>query len=412
MTYNEAISWLFEQFPAYQQVGISAYKPDVDNVVALCEQLDVDFNQLKYIHVAGTNGKGSTCNFLASILQESGFRTGLFTSPHILDFRERIRVDGKMIEEQKVIDFCLRIQKSKLRVKPSFFEITFILSLEHFINQKCDYCVVETGLGGRLDATNIIQPILSIITNIGFDHTALLGNTYEEIAFEKAGIIKKLTPVVIGETNDQTKKVFLNKASAMESPIYFAEDFTMSAKIYPAASYLSKNEHLARVSSKFLSELEQIELKTDEGVKNTPRNTGFFGRLHCLQDKPLILLDAAHNKEGLKSLFQSIHLEQYQNTHILFGTTSEKEITELVDLFPPKAAVYFSSFKNPRSKTVNDFEVFNKNSQKKWPIFEKVHHAIEYIQPLVNENDIWIVTGSFFLLSDFFAFFSKKDLSN
>ena len=208
-TYQEAIDWLFNQFPAYQHVGQSAYKPDLSNITSLCEDLKIDYNSLSYIHVAGTNGKGSTCNMLSSLFKIKKKKTGLFTPPHIHDFRERIRVNDNLISEQSVIDFCNEIYQKNWTIQPSFFEITWALALRHFIEEQCEICIIETGLGGRLDSTNIITPILSVITNISLDHVAILGDTIEKIAFEKAGIIKEHVPVVIGETMPETKAVFI-----------------------------------------------------------------------------------------------------------------------------------------------------------------------------------------------------------
>ena len=412
MTYEESISWLFNQFPAYQNVGISAYKPDLDNVLALCKHFKVDYSKLKFIHVAGTNGKGSTSNYLASILQESGTKTGLFTSPHILDFRERIRVNGEMISEQKVLEFCKLIQTSNFDIKPSFFEITWVLALIHFIESDCNICVIETGLGGRLDATNIITPILSVITNIGLDHTAILGNTLAEIAYEKAGIIKNAIPVVLGEKNQETKAVFDSKAQEMQTEIYFSEDFNIDNTFFPEESYLAQNEKTVRASI-FIINKKGFKISEENilnGFNNVFKNTGFYGRFQQIQEKPKIILDAAHNKHGIEMLLKSISKLKCDKLHIIYGASNDKNLEEIVALFPSEAQLYLSSFSNLRSfsyQELTDFKSGNKQIQK---VFSNIQEAFTEVQTSVNENDMLLITGSFFLLSDFFAFFSEKDL--
>jgi dihydrofolate synthase/folylpolyglutamate synthase len=412
VTYKESISWLFNQFPAYQNVGVAAYKPDLDNVLALCKYFKVDYSKLKFIHVAGTNGKGSTSNYLASILQESGTKTGLFTSPHILDFRERIRVNGEMISEQKVLEFCKLIQTTNFDIKPSFFEITWVLALIQFIESDCDICVIETGLGGRLDATNIINPILSVITNIGLDHTAILGNTLAEIAFEKAGIIKRAIPVVLGEKNQETKAVFGSKALEMQTEIYFSEDFKFENTFFPLESYLAQNEKTVRASIAILNKIgfNVSEENILSGLKNVYLNTGFYGRFQQIQEKPKIILDAAHNKHGIEMLLKSISKLKCDKLHIIYGASNDKNLEEIVALFPSEAQLYLTSFSNMRSFSYQELMAFQLDNKKIQKIYPTIHEAFIEVQTSVNENDMLLITGSFFLLSDFFAFFSEKDL--
>ncbi|MES2588127.1 MAG: folylpolyglutamate synthase/dihydrofolate synthase family protein [Bacteroidota bacterium] len=412
MTYKESVDWLFEQFPAYQKIGVSAYKPDLGNVLALCDYFEVNYNSLKYIHVAGTNGKGSTSNYLASVLQESNYKTGLFTSPHILDFRERIRVNGEMISEEKVISFCEKIQASNFAVKPSFFEITWVLALIHFIESKCEICVIETGLGGRLDATNIIHPILSIITNISLDHIAILGNTVEEIAFEKAGIIKKHVPVVIGESDSITKTIFEAKATEKESELYFAERFQVEKGLFPTESYLFKNERTVKQAFEVLQKhgFHFTEEQINSGIRNVSQNTGFLGRYQLVSVKPKIIIDAAHNVAGITQLMQNIKLESFEKLHIIYGASNDKNVNEIIDLFPKDCELYLCLFFNQRSLSFEQLEKLKIENERNFGVFTSIIDAFTFVQRTVNENDILLITGSFFLLSDFFEHFSKKDL--
>lgn len=401
-TYQEAIDWLFEQFPAYQKVGVSAYKPDLDNILSLCAQLQIDFHSLKCIHVAGTNGKGSTSNMLASIFTQKGYRTGLFTSPHITDFRERIRVNGIEIPEQHVVDFCLEIQQMKLEVAPSFFEITWALALRYFLAENCDYCIIETGLGGRLDATNILSPILSIITNIGLDHVAILGNSLAKIAFEKAGIIKSKTPVVIGETLPESKPVFLEKAKYMQAPIFWAEKSKWNVEFqFPENSYQWINERTVRTA------IEVLDLNfTDEdirlGIQNLHQNTGFRGRFEILHTSPLTVLDVAHNLDGIRQVLKTILPMNQGNMHIVYGTSSDKDLEQIISIFPSDAQFYFTPFTNERSAKLENLKQISHQLQLQAQFFTHVKEAYSAAQHAANKKDTILITGSFFLISDFF----------
>lgn len=401
-TYQEAIDWLFEQFPAYQKVGVSAYKPDLDNILSLCAQLQIDFHSLKCIHVAGTNGKGSTSNMLASIFTQKGFRTGLFTSPHITDFRERIRVNGIEIPEQQVVDFCLEIQQLKLEVAPSFFEITWALALRYFLAENCDYCIIETGLGGRLDATNILSPILSIITNIGLDHIAILGDSLEKIAFEKAGIIKSKTPVVIGETLPESKAVFLEKAKQMQAPIFWAEASKFNVQFhFPENSYQWINERTVRTAIEVL-DLNFTEEDIRLGIQNLHENTGFRGRFEILQTSPLTVLDVAHNVDGIRQVLKTILPMNQGNMHIVYGTSSDKDLTQIISLFPSDAQFYLTPFTNERSAKLEDLKQIAHQLQLQSQFFTHVKEAYTAAQHAANKKDTILITGSFFLISDFF----------
>ncbi len=405
-TYQEATEWLFQQFPSYQEIGVSAYKPDLGNVRLLCELFGNPQNDLRFIHIAGTNGKGSTSSILASILSESNEKVGLFTSPHIIDFKERIRVNGIQITEEDVIQFCNQIIKANLSFEPSFFEITFVLALLHFQKSKCSICVIETGLGGRLDATNIITPILSIITNISLEHTQFLGTTIEAIAGEKAGIIKPNVPVVIGETTAVSKHVFQNKVESTHSPIFWAEDvnFDTDFEIPLLGEYQKRNFRTVRCAIKILTK-KGFELSTDtisKGLNNLFRNTGFFGRMQVISKEPLTILDVSHNLEGIQQTLETIKNLTQGKLHIIYGTSSDKNYMEIIACFPKDASLSLCSFKNARSLVIGDLEKISEEMSPKPQLFDDVKLALSSIQSIANKEDTILVFGSFFLISDYF----------
>jgi dihydrofolate synthase / folylpolyglutamate synthase len=400
--YKKNIDWLFNQFPAYQKIGILAYKPDLDNVLSICKQLNIEYNQLKYIHVAGTNGKGSVSNMLASILIENKNKTGLFTSPHIIDFRERITVNGLQIPKEKVIEFCTKIQTIELDIAPSFFEITWALALEYFLEEKCEIVVVETGLGGRLDATNIINPEISVITSIGLDHTAILGNTLEEIAYEKAGIIKTNRPVVLGSIDPNIRSIFISKANECKSEIYFSEGFVNTNKfVYPKNTYQFQNEQTVRKTISIFN--NQISTETiDKGIENVSKNTGLRCRFEIHSKAPLVVLDVAHNEDGIKEVVKSIQQIQKGNLHIIYGTSSDKNILKIISLFPKNATFYFTEFTNERTAKIEEIENFAKDLNLKYKAFFALEKAYFSAKEQTTDEDTILITGSFFLISDWF----------
>ena len=397
-SYQAAIDWLFKQFPSYQNIGSSAYKPGLKRVELLLTELGNPHQELKIIHIAGTNGKGSTSSFMASYLTEKGEKVGLFTSPHIFDFRERIRVNGEKISEEFVLEFCNRIQNLNIEIEPSFFEITFAMAVSYFNSENCSFCVLETGMGGRLDATNILVPIVSVITNIGFDHTQFLGNTYAEIAFEKAGIIKKNVPVVIGETNPETKTVFLNKAKSQNAEIIFAEDDVLP-EISDLPIYQLKN---LRTTIKALEicgfTVEQSLL--EKSLENLHVNTGVFGRLTEISQKPRIILDVSHNLEGIKATLESIMLPANGKLFILCGASADKNVEEIISQFPNNAIIHLCKFTNERSLNFQQLELILNKDKRIRKVYENVNEAIAEIKLIMTENDSLLVTGSFFLISD------------
>lgn len=405
-SYSETLDWLFEQFPAYQFVGASAYKPTLDNTNSLCSIYEHPENKLRFIHVAGTNGKGSTSSMLASILTEAGEKVGLFTSPHIIDFRERIRVNGEMISEQFVVDFSKDIRSKNFSFSPSFFEISFLMALKYFLESKCTVCVIETGLGGRLDATNVITPLLSIITNIGIEHTQFLGNTIEEIGTEKAGIIKNEIPVIIGETTPSTKALFTKIALERKSPIFFSEEFPTSIKFTPPllGDYQKRNLHTVLLACEHLKPFFKgiNDKKISSGLTNLTQNTGFFGRLQIVQKDPLVLFDVSHNKDGIEATLSAVSVLNKGQLHILYGSSADKDVDEIATLFPKNAQINFTKFSNTRSLSIPQLETLDRKFKFSAKIYSNPPKALEEIQSIANKDDTILVFGSFFLLSDFF----------
>ena len=396
-TYKETVDWLFQQFPSYQQKGASAYKPGLNNVLELMDILAIDYKQLNYIHVAGTNGKGSTCAFLASILTESSEKVGLFTSPHIKDFRERIRVNGMMIPQKDVIAFIHAFKDKNTTLSPSFFELTFALAIQHFINEECSIVVLETGLGGRLDATNIVTPILSIITSIGLDHQNFLGDTRAKIAFEKAGIIKEHVPVLIGEKDEETELVFRLKAKEVNAPIIFLEEKWEDYLVHNKAIALKALELIKE--NRFNINDKSIEL----GTQNLYKNTGLIGRMQVISNSPLTLIDAAHNEDGVRKLVNLIS-NKYQDVqiHVVFGSSSDKNHKEIFSLLPKKWRYYFTTFPNERSMSIEKLNEWGDYFQLDAKYFSNPNIALSVAQDAVSERDVVVCFGSFFLLENFF----------
>ena len=405
--YQSALDWLFKQFPSYQLIGSKAYKPTLQNIERICELIGDPQNNLRFIHIAGTNGKGSCSSMTASILTETGLRTGLFTSPHIADFRERIRVNGEMIAEKDVIAFIDKIKTLSLDFEPSFFEITFAMALQYFALSGCEICVIETGLGGRLDATNIIHPVACLITNISLEHTAILGDTVEAIAGEKAGIIKKDTPVVIGEWTNDTRPVFERFAANNNAPIRFAEteilDTTIDRYKLPLLGAFQR-KNLRSVLS--LLEVLDIEIGVidattiQKGLDRIYQNTGFFGRMHIMERDPLLLFDVSHNDAGMKATLETVQQINSGKLHILYGASSDKDVNTCVRLFPKDAAVTLTVFSGQRSMKRDRLERLKIEEDLTASIFDDAHKALLSVRREAAVNDTILVTGSFFLLSD------------
>lgn len=396
--YDSCIVWLFQQFPSYQFKGASAYKPGLENTLALLNAFGNPQERLKFIHVAGTNGKGSTCSFLTSLLVEKGKKVALFTSPHVYDFRERIRINGVEISQQFVIDFCERIKSIYFDFAPSFFEITLAMALCYFEEENCSIVVLETGLGGRLDATNVVTPLISIITNIGIDHTQFLGDTLEAIAFEKAGIIKENIPIVIGQRQLETTLVFEKVAETKNAPIYFAEEIELPLKI-ELQGYQAKNLKNALVGLSLLSyPISQNDL--NNAIRNLKKNSGLFGRMEKLQDNPTIILDVSHNKEGIEATLNSLLLSDKTKLTILFGASQDKDIDAMIELFPNNAEIHLCTFQNERSQSIERLTEIKEKNSSVLAVHQDVNRAISELSKQMQPTDLLLVIGSFFLISD------------
>lgn len=352
MNYQETTNWMFNQLPMYQLQGASAYKKDLTNVNLLANHLDNPHKKIKCIHVAGTNGKGSTSHMLASILQEAGYKVGLYTSPHLKDFRERIKINGIEISEAFVCEFIEQHKSFFEANDMSFFEMSVGLAFDYFAKEKVDIAIIEVGLGGKLDATNIIIPLVSVITNIGIDHVQFLGNTLESIATEKAGIIKTEIPVVIGEYTPETKAVFLATAATNKAKIYFASD--LISETYPSdliGDYQTHNKKTVIQALTVLDEQTNFKVSTENiksGLLHVVKNTGLLGRWQQLGKNPKVICDTAHNKNGLEIVLNQIQKETFDHLHIVLGVVNDKELDEVLPLFPKNATYYFCKPNIPR----------------------------------------------------------------
>jgi dihydrofolate synthase/folylpolyglutamate synthase len=403
--YKQTIDWLFKQFPSYQEIGAEAYKPGLERVEKLLNTFSNPHHKTKTIHVAGTNGKGSTCSFIASILTEKGEKVGLFTSPHIFDFKERIRINGTVISEEDVVSFCQQLKEIELPFQPSFFEITFVMAMHHFARNNCTYAIIETGLGGRLDATNVVQPLLSIITNIGLDHQQFLGNSIAEIAKEKAGIIKNKVPVFIAEETAQTKNIFLTHALESETNIIFLKP-TLS-KINGIANYQQINLQTAIQGLSNIG-IEVNDAEVSLAVKNLFKNTGLFGRFQEIQKQPQIIIDAAHNPAGIKTLLNELKEIPDQDLAFIIGCSKEKDFEMLIQLLPKESKVCLCRFNNERSTSYNELLKLANDYSNISEVYEDINEALKKIGMNTNSNDTIIVCGSFFLISDIKLSLLKK----
>ncbi|AXT52800.1 bifunctional folylpolyglutamate synthase/dihydrofolate synthase [Aquimarina sp. BL5] len=403
MDYQGTLDWMFAQLPMYQRQGASAYKIDLTNTVKLASYLDNPESRFKSIHVAGTNGKGSTSHMLASILQESGYKVGLYTSPHLKDFRERIRINGEMISEAYVVNF-IRSHKQYFEVNQlSFFEMTVGLAFRYFADSQVDVVLVEVGLGGRLDSTNIITPAISVITNIGLDHTQFLGNTLPEIASEKAGIIKKNVPVVIGRTTVETKKVFRDKALSLQSDIFFASDYV--GNVFDTdlkGDYQKENVKTVLQTISVLQDRgwDIREQDVRNGLSKVVNNTGLLGRWQILQDSPKVICDTAHNEDGLQLVMEQLSSESYDKLHIVLGVVNDKDLKGILPLFPIHATYYFAK---PEIVRGLDEEILKKEALKfnlKGESYTSVKSAYKTALQLASEDDLVYVGGSTFVVAE------------
>ena len=403
MNYQDTIDWLFRQLPMYQSKGKSAYKKDLSNTILLANYLKNPETKFRSIHVGGTNGKGSTSHMLASVLYESGYKVGLYTSPHLKDYRERIRVNGKVISKNFVIGFVKKHKSFFTDNSLSFFEMTVGLAFDYFAKQKVDIAIVEVGLGGRLDSTNIITPELSIITNIGFDHISFLGDTRGKIAFEKAGIIKESVPVVIGETHQETEAVFKTKAKSTNSEIYFADQ--LIAKTTESDLKGSYQKHNIKTVLQSISILKSKGFQISDkalkaGMGNVVSNTGLLGRWQFLQEQPKIICDTAHNMEGLAYVMQQLVLEKYNNLHIVFGVVNDKDLRTIMPLLPKDAKYYLCKPSIERGMDSKELACFFNKSGFIYTSYNTVEQALSGAKSFAGIDDCIFVGGSTFVVAE------------
>ena len=401
MTYQKTLDYLFAKLPMYQREGAIAYKEDIGNIIEAAKHLNNPHKKFKSIHIAGTNGKGSVAHMLASILQEAGYNTGLYTSPHLKDFRERIKINGEMITEQKVIDFVLENKHLFERLEMSFFEMTVALAFNYFSKEKVDIAVIETGLGGRLDSTNIINPELSIITNIGLDHTNLLGNSIEEIAMEKAGIIKKETAIIIGKEQAETKSVFKKVSAKKNSPLYFADKISV-LNTDLKGSYQEENICTTITAIKQLQSLgwNISDKNIKKGLGKVVKNTGILGRWQTLSETPKIICDVGHNEDGIREIVKQLNKLKYKKLHFVYGTVNDKNFDKILSLLPKDAKYYFCKPNIQRGLSADDLQREAKKHQLLGNNFDSVDNAIYRAKENQKEEDILFIGGSTFVVAE------------
>ena len=427
MNYQETIQWLFSQLPMFQRVGNQAFKKDLGNIIALCEQLGQPQSQFKSIHIAGTNGKGSTAHILAAILQTAGYKVGLYTSPHYKDFRERIKINGSYISEQAVINFVANNKTTFQEIRPSFFEMTVAMAFDYFHKEAVDIAIIETGLGGRLDSTNVLNPLLSIITNIGMDHEAMLGNTLPLIAGEKAGIIKPNTPVLIGETHPETAPVFIEKAAKEAAPILFVDEvveaqlmernyqtaqYNITSESYDldfqallfdlTGTYQIHNLKTALLATFFLSKenflINPAHIRAAcADVQNISK---LLGRWQVLSESPLTICDSGHNGHGLQYTVQALEELNKEQVHFVFGTVNDKDLSKVFPLLPKEALYYFCKAAIPRGLDANTLREAAKEYGLNGGVYPSVGAAFEAAQAQAGEHDCVFVGGSIFVVGE------------
>ena len=428
MNYTQTLDYLFSALPMFHRIGPAAYKANLDNTYALMELLDNPHQKIKCIHIAGTNGKGSTSNMLASILQEAGCKTGLYTSPHLKDFRERIRVNGEMANEEWIADFVSNYKTEFDKIQPSFFEMTTAMAFAYFEYMKTDINIIETGLGGRLDSTNVINPIVSIITNIGYDHMNLLGDTLPKIAGEKAGIIKQNTPVIISENQKEIAEIFSRKAYALNAPIIFSTDnweikttlsnaFSESMNVDATNNSNSTSLHFTcNLTGPYqakniagvlacIDELNKHDFAISEdhiqsGMQNIKQNTGFKGRWYKLQDNPLVMCDTAHNKDGIQQIMPLVSNYKQGQVRVVLGMVDDKDLDGVLPLFPSTSLYYFCKADIPRGLDVQILKEKASKFNLQGNIYSSVKDALENAIQDASTNDLIFVGGSTFTVAE------------
>jgi len=406
MNYQETVNWMFNQLPVYQLQGAIAYKKDLTNTILLADYLKNPEKGMACIHVAGTNGKGSTSHMLASILQEAGYKVGLYTSPHLKDFRERIKINGQEISEQFVCEFINKHKSFFENNELSFFEMTVGLAFDYFKTEQIDIAIIEVGMGGRLDSTNIITPLISVITNIGMDHTQFLGNTLTAIAGEKAGIIKSNIPVVIGEYTPETKLVFIEKAKKNNSEIYFASDTIKNT--FPSdlkGDYQEQNKKTVLQTIQILNSQNRFKVADEnikEGLLHVVKNTGLYGRWQQINNSPKVICDTAHNKHGLQITLKQTQAEEFDSLHIVLGVVNDKDLDEILPLFPKNATYYFCKPNIPRGLDAPILQQKALEYGLNGKVFNSVSEAYDKALQLAKPSDFIYVGGSTFVVAEIF----------
>lgn len=426
MNYQQTLDYLYERLPMFTRVGASAYRTDLHNTIALCGQLGNPQHKFKSIHIAGTNGKGSTSHMLAAVFQQAGYKTGLYTSPHLKDFRERIRINGEMIDQEFVVEFVEQIQPSIEQLDPSFFELTVAMAFQYFALEQVDIAIIEVGLGGRLDSTNIITPELSVITNISYDHMAMLGNTLPEIAREKAGIIKPGVPVVIAETQSEVEQVFIQKAADMETSITFADQQWLvqendlvnghlhvrllphqSEQVWDVKPDLGGQYQLKNIMG-VLSAVKVLQHAgwelPDEGVRtalsHVKKLTGLRGRWDIIAQKPLTIFDVGHNEAGITEIVGQLEHMTYRHLHIVTGFVKDKAVDKVLTLFPKSATYYFTKAQIPRAMSEVELAEMGTAAGLRGKAYETVQQAFGAAKQHAHEEDVILVCGSFFIVGE------------
>ncbi|MDG2476120.1 MAG: Mur ligase family protein [Flavobacteriaceae bacterium] len=398
MDYKNIEDWILNRLPFYQNSGSVAYKPGLDNVKKFINELKLSINKLKFIHVGGTNGKGSTCSYISSILQESNYTIGTFTSPHYFDYRERIKINNHKIEKSYITSFIKEYKTLIEELGLSFFEVSFGLSLSYFVQKKVDYAIIEVGLGGRLDATNIINPLVSVITNISFDHTEILGDTLELIAKEKAGIIKEKSKLVVGQRNHLTDEIFINKCKEKSSEIIFAPDVSKEIN-YSEIDYFNEN---IRTSIETCRALNLKALNDDvikRGIDNVYLNSDFFGRWSLVQVNPMIIFDSAHNESGFKSIADQISKTSYNKIYVLLSFVKGKKIKDLTRHLPVDSNIYYTTLKIERAMNLQEIEL---NIDNNFIFDEDSKKLFNSIKKEASNDDLILITGSNYIAKEIF----------
>lgn len=403
MNYDETMEWMFRQLPMYQRQGKFAFKKDLTNIRLFCDHLGNPQEKFKSIHVGGTNGKGSTSTMIAHVLKENGYSTGLYTSPHLIDYRERIQVDFNMISESFVVDFITQHHQFLEVHKLSFFEMSVGMAFAYFADQKVDFAVIEVGLGGRLDSTNIIQPEIAVITNIGYDHMDMLGNTLPEIAFEKAGIIKRDIPVVIGEQHHETQAVFKKASDSKQADLYYADSIADDSQLkhFLLPQYQYNNMATAQKALSVLVDIGVIQLNNiRQSIISLIKTKGIYGKFMQVSSQPKIILDAAHNIPALEGLSHEISKLTFERLFIVFGSVKGKDILGLLNLLPKTAHFYFCQPSVPRAMPVDELATAGQTLDLSFNNYKSPTEAYLKAEAQLTDNDLLIVTGSTFLIAD------------